>query len=150
VPLSSRIVLVRVLAVPLGVLACGAGDTTATFGTATKLVFAVQPASGVAGMLAALRVEVRDAQDRLVTSATHSVRITINAPVGMAGQNIVRAVGGVATFSGLSIVTPGTGYTLSASNFLLASATSAAFDISAGAGPSGTMVFSTARRSREP
>lgn len=146
-PLPSRIVLVRVLAFPLGVLACGAGDTTATFGTATKLVFAVQPASGVAGMLAAVRVEVHDMQDRLVTSSTHSVRITINAPVGMAGQNIVKAVGGVATFSGLSIVTPGTGYTLSASNFLLASATSTAFDISAG--PSAKWSSVQARRSRE-
>jgi hypothetical protein len=129
VPLPSRILLATVLTASCGVLACGTYGTS--FGPPTQLVFAVQPASGPAGQLAAVRVEVRDAEDRLVTSAAHAVKVTLNAPVGMAGTGTVRAVGGVATFSGLFIVSPGAGYTLTASNPLLASAMSTPFSIGA-------------------
>jgi hypothetical protein len=127
--LLSRFVLAGVLAASLGLPACGGYE--ATFGPPTKLAFTVQPASGPAGALAAIRVEVRDAEDRLVTSATHTVTVTLNAAVGMAGQATVNAVGGVATFSGLFIITPGAGYTLTASNPLLGSVMSTAFTIGA-------------------
>jgi hypothetical protein len=115
----------------LGALACRTESPTGGSGVATQLAFSVQPASGPAGQLAEFRVEIRDADGQLVTSATNAVSVTINAAVGMAGQGTVNAVGGVATFSGLFILTPGTGYTLTASSLLLTSAVSAPFNIQA-------------------
>src|SRR5207237_544647 len=48
----------------------------------------------------------------------------------LSGTTTVAAVGGLATFSSLSITKAGTGYTLTASSTGLTSATSSAFDIS--------------------
>lgn len=82
-----------------------------------------------------MKVEIRDAQGRLVANATRPVGIALNAnaPVSMAGMTTVNAVGGVATFSSLYIVTPGVGYTLTASALAVAPVTSQPFNIVAAA-----------------
>jgi hypothetical protein len=115
----------------LGALGCRSETTGASFGTATQLAFQVQPASTVAGQPVPVKLEIRDAQGRLVANATRPVRRALNAnsPVSMAGMTTVNAVGGIATFSSLYIITPGVGYTFTASSPAVAPVTSQPFDI---------------------
>jgi hypothetical protein len=104
---------------------------------ASKLAFTTQPASGTAGAaFGQPAVSVQDQFGNTVTSNTSTVTVAIaNNPSGgtLAGTKSVAAVSGVATFSGLSIDKSGTGYTLSATDGSLTSATSSAFNIAAGA-----------------
>src|SRR5438874_8139351 len=107
-------------------------------GPAAKLAFIVQPSNAVAGAAntPAVQVAVQDAQGNTVTTAATSITVAIgNNPVSgtLAGTRTVAAVSGVATFSTLSLNKTGTGYTLPASATGLTSATSGAFNISAGA-----------------
>lgn len=122
---------VAILAV-LGVTACG-GPTAPP--VATQLAFSQQPTDATAGgaISPALQVEIRDANGNLVARARDPVTLAIgtNPPGGtLFGTKTVSAVGGIATFAGLSIDKAGSGYTLVASSGSLASATSAAFGIS--------------------
>jgi hypothetical protein len=57
-------------------------------------------------------IDAHRAQGRLVANATRPVGIALNAnaPVSMAGMTTVNAVGGIATFTSLYIVTPGVDY----------------------------------------
>ncbi len=117
-------------------------DTTATFdivaGTATDLVFTVQPGTTVAGdpFNPALVVEARDAGDNLATGFTGNVTLAIgNNPNSgtLSGSTItVAAAGGVATFGDAEIDRSGTGYTLTASATGVTGATSNAFNVLAG------------------
>src|SRR5881396_1456454 len=105
---------------------------------AAKLAFIGQPSNAVAGAAntPAVQVAVQDAQGNTVTTATTSITVAIGtnpASGTLAGTTTVAAVNGVATFANLSINNPGTGYTLIASATGLTSATSTAFNISAGA-----------------
>src|SRR5207248_3912515 len=120
--------------------ATGAGSATSaafniTAGTATALVFSVQPSTTVAGaaITPAVQVTAQDAQGNTATGFTGNVTVAIgtNPSSGtLAGTKLVAAVAGVATFSGLSIDKVGTGYTVTAT--AAGSATSAAFNITAG------------------
>ncbi|MEO8294602.1 MAG: Ig-like domain repeat protein [Gemmatimonadota bacterium] len=109
-------------------------------GTATQLVFITQPGNSVAGSSIAppVQIAIRDALGNTVTSATTSITVAIgNNPPGngvLAGTKTVSAVNGVATFSGLSIDKPGTGYTLTANGGSLPQATSNAFNVQLGTG----------------
>ena len=96
-----------------------------------KLVFRTQPTKTSVGstLVPALIVEVRDAFENTVTSATNAISIAISAGGSLSGATTVAAVNGVATFSDLSVNTDGVGYTLIASAGSLVAATSAAFDI---------------------
>ncbi len=116
------------------------GATSANFnvtpGAATQLVFTVAPSTtaALAAMSPAVQVTVRDALGNRVTSSTSAVTVAIgtNPSAGvLAGTRVVNAVGGVASFSGLSISLGGTGYTLAASASGLTGATSGVFDIGA-------------------
>ena len=117
--------------------------TSTTFnvsvGTATKLGFRVQPSntSGGAAITPAIQVEVRDAGGNRVTTASNSVSLAIGNNVGpgalLSGTTPVTAISGVATFSGMSIDSAGTGYTLVATAGGLTQATSASFNITVGA-----------------
>jgi len=106
-------------------------------GAATKLAFGVQPSNTVAGasITPAITVRIEDANGNLVTGdSTTGVTLAIanNAGPGgvLSGTAVQTAVGGVATFSGLSINLTGTGYTLGAtSSPVLTPATSSAFNI---------------------
>ncbi len=109
-------------------------------GTASKLVYTQQPSNGTAGsaIAPAISVEAVDAGGNLVSSFAGLISITLTSGTGnpaatLSGTNAVNAVGGVATFSGLSIDKVGTGYTLDAASAGLTGVTSSAFNIAAGA-----------------
>src|SRR2546422_957992 len=114
------------------------GATSAAFAiapaAAAKVAFAVQPSTtDVAQPITpAVQVAIQDAFGNTVTGATNAVTLTLATNPGsgtLVGTKTVNAVGGIATFSGLSIDKAGTGYTLAATSVILAAATSAAFDI---------------------
>jgi hypothetical protein len=108
-----------------------------TVGTATQLVFGQQPTHTAAGatIVPALTVRTLDAGGNQ-TTVPRTVTLAIGSNPGggtLSGTSSVSTVGGVATFSGLSINSAGTGYTLTASSSGLSGATSDAFDITVGA-----------------
>lgn len=101
-----------------------------TPGTPAKLAFVVQPKSSPVGVAMEVQVAIQDANGIAVTNATDSVSLTIGSNTGggtLAGVTTVGAVNGVAVFR-VSIDKPGS-YTLVATSGSLASATSAAFDV---------------------
>ncbi|MEX2154966.1 MAG: PPC domain-containing protein [Gemmatimonadaceae bacterium] len=102
----------------------------------TQLVFVVQPADAAADdpITPALQVEVRDAQGARISAATTSVTLAITSSTGTAGAVLTgtktrNAVGGIATFSGLSIDRTGSDYMLTATASGLTSATTSTFSI---------------------
>ena len=116
-----------------------ATTTTTTIGPATKLAFVQGPSNTAAGatMTPAVTVAVEDANGNIETSdnATQvSLAIGTNPAGGtLSGGSAVTVASGIATFSGLSINTAGTGYTLTASSTpSYTGATSAAFNITTG------------------
>ena len=113
-----------------------------TFGTATQLVFVQQPSNAASGVAIAppVTVQLRDAAGNTVTSPERSVTLALGANPSagtLSGALTVNTVGGLATFSTLSLDKVGNGYTLVASSALpgpaLAQATSSGFNITAGA-----------------
>lgn len=105
-------------------------------GTATQLVFGQQPTNAGTGaaISPAVTVRILDADGNL-TDDTRDVTLAFgNNPGGgaLGGTLTKAATGGTATFSDLSIVKAGTGYTLAASANTLTGATSDAFSITAG------------------
>jgi hypothetical protein len=108
-----------------------------TSGTATQLVFGTQPVNAASGAsLGSITVKVEDASGNVVTGSSASITLAIanNAGPGgvLSGTATVSAVSGIATIPGLNINVAGTGYTLSATSSGLTSATSSAFNITAG------------------
>ncbi len=97
--------------------------TTASFSVTvrrTSLVFNPQPTNVEAGqgISPAVKVSLVDQNGVLETDSTASVTLAIgNNPAGgtLSGTLTINAVNGVATFPGLRIDQPGTGYTLQAS-----------------------------------
>src|SRR5204862_1634 len=114
------------------------GTSTAfniTAGTATQLVFSVQPSTTSAGaaITPAVQVTALDASNNTATGFTGNVTVAIGTNPGsgtLAGTATLAASAGVATFANLSIDRVGTGYTLTATG--AGSATSTAFNITAG------------------
>ena len=105
---------------------------------ATQLAYAQQPGNGVAGQAIAppISVLVEDAFGNTVTSSNAPVALALNANPGgatLSGGAASAAVNGVATFAAVSLDKAGSGYTLDAGSAGLATATSTAFDIGAGA-----------------
>jgi hypothetical protein len=117
------------------------GATSSAFnigvGAPAQLAYTTQPATNAnvtAGAPINLVVEVRDSGGNLVASDTSTVTISIQSNPGtstLSGTASVAAVGGVATFSNLSLNKSGSGYTLRAtdSNIAVSTATSNAFNI---------------------
>ena len=114
------------------------GATSASFAIApaapARVAFTVQPSStGVAQPITpAVQVAIQDAFANTVTNATNAVTLTLATNPGsgtLAGTKTVNAVGGIATFSALSIDKAGTGYTLTATSPVLTGETSSEFDI---------------------
>lgn len=106
-------------------------------GAPSLLAFSVQPSGVVAGaaIVPAVRVVVEDARGNTVTTATPSITVAIgNDPsrATLSGTVTEGAVGGIATFPGLSLDKADTGYTLIASGPGLLSATSTAFSVTPG------------------
>jgi len=124
----------KLTATASGLTAAVSAFFTITAGTATQLIFTLQPSTTTVNGTIAPNVEVtaRDAQGNTATAFTGSVTVAIatNPSSGaLSGMTTVAAVGGIASFTNLGISQAGTGYTLSASATGLSSAASAAFDI---------------------
>jgi hypothetical protein len=101
---------------------------------ATRLAFSVEPSDGEVDALIspAIEVAILDTNGRVVATATDPVTVMIASnPAGgsLTGTVRVNAVGGIATFSDLSIDKPGADYTLIATSGTLTSATSASFTV---------------------
>ncbi len=103
---------------------------------ASRLGIVQQPVSAVAGMtIAAMEVEVQDANGRRVTDQPVAVTLAIGgSPVGVdLGGTVTRVTAnGVASFPDLSIDRAGTGYRIAANATGLDAATSESFDITPG------------------
>ena len=120
-----------------GLTAVTSASFDITAGLADHLAFSVDPSHTTATetITPAVRVEIRDQFDNLVTGASTSVTTAIASNPGggsLSGTTTRAAVAGVATFPGLSIDKVGTGYTLGATATGLTSATSSAFNITVG------------------
>ncbi len=114
--------------------------TVNQIGPPAKLAFVQGPSNAAAGAVItpAVKVAVEDANGNIETSNnTTQVSLAIGTnPAGgtLSGGSAVTVASGIATFSGLSINTAGTGYTLTASSTpTYSAATSAAFNITTGA-----------------
>ena len=115
------------------------GATSSTFNVnlvATQLVITQDPANTERDAVIApnITVELRDASNNLVTSATNSVTIAISADPSagsavLGGSTTVSAVAGVATFNSLTIDTIGSGYSLQVTSGALTADTTTTFDI---------------------
>lgn len=101
-------------------------------GTATQLVFGAQPTSTTSNtaISPAVTVTLEDAAGNL-TASTATVAITTSPSTTLSGIISVAAVGGVATFSNLSIAAANT-YTLGATSGSLTTATSSPFIVTGG------------------
>jgi hypothetical protein len=105
-----------------------------TPGTATQLVLGVQPSNTTAGATVspAVTVKVEDSLGNVVTTDASNVTVAIGTNPGagtLGGTLTVAASSGVATFSNLTIDRAGMGYTLTAADGAIGSATSSAFNI---------------------
>jgi hypothetical protein len=118
-----------------------AGVTSALFdivpGAAAQLVITGQPASATVATIftTAVQVTAHDAQGNTATDFAGNVTVAIgDNPSGgtLSGTTIMAAVAGVATFADIAIDRTGPGYTLQATSGLLAAATSAPIDVTAG------------------
>jgi hypothetical protein len=100
-----------------------------------QLVFATQPGDALPGLAMEndILVEVQDAGGTMVSDdGGRLVVMSIGSNPGggrLAGTNLASVEAGVATFSGLSIDRPGSGYTLKAISTGLVEATCDAFDV---------------------
>src|SRR3989440_4056763 len=113
---------------------------------AKRLVFTGQPGSTPAGaaITPAIQVTARDSFGNAATGFAANVTLAIgNNPGGgaLSGTPTQTAVGGVASFSGLTINNAGIGYTLTAAATGLSGGTSASFNITAAA--AGQLAFTT-------
>lgn len=105
-------------------------------GGPSKLAFSVQPVNTGSGAIIApaVKVTIQDTNGNPVTSAINTITMAIaNNPASgtLSGTLTVAAVGGVATFSNLSLNNAGTGYTLRATSGSLTAATSEGFNVTA-------------------
>jgi hypothetical protein len=111
-----------------------------TSGTASKLAFAHSPTSSTGGIAFTTQptVTLQDQNGNTATSDTSGVTLAITGGTGTTGAtltctaNPLADTSGTASFSGCSIDKSGTGYTLTATDGSLASATSSSFTISVG------------------
>ena len=109
-------------------------NATATPDAATRLAFTVQPGASLVNnaITPAPAVTAFDQFNNVATSFAGTVSLTLlsNPPdATLAGGSVVSATAGVATFPGLSLNLPGTGFTLQATDGGLVPDTSSAFDV---------------------
>ena len=106
---------------------------TAAAQAAAKLAFLQQPSNALTGapITPAVTVAVEDAAGNMLSTATNLVQINLSGSSALGGTLQNAARNGVATFSNLTVGTPGNKYTLTASSPGLTSATSATFTTAA-------------------
>ena len=117
------------LGLPLVVLVCCEQPSGPR---AAKLTFVAQPGDAIVkgSINPAVRVAVQDEQGRTIPSFTGTVTVTLGLNPGgaaLSGTTSVAAVGGIATFTDLSIDSIGAGYGLVATASGVPSATSRSF-----------------------
>ena len=117
-----------------GSQSAAASSTITITGTSTpqqRLVFAQQPSNVQEGqpVTPSVQVTVTDSNGKAVTSAVNPVTVSLSQGSGLNGTLTAVPKAGVATFTNLSIASPGT-YTLTASSNSVASAVSSAFTVS--------------------
>ena len=127
----------RFTATAVGLSGTTSASFTITAGTATRLLFTVQPTTATSGKTISPSVKVTATDALGNTNSTFSGNVTVTIghnPSGgtLSGTATVADFGGVATFSTLSIAKAGTGYTLTAAATGLTGTTSTPFDITAG------------------
>ena len=141
--LRSRLARVgSLVAASLLVVTCHSEPTAGC--TPTQLVITAQPANVGAGTTLSVTVQAQDAAGTLQTCFTNNVTVSLGSNPGgatLSGTTTVAAVGGVATFTGLTITKSGSGYTLVVAATGLTAATSGSFTISAG--PATALAFTT-------
>lgn len=103
-------------------------------GSPAALAFAVQPSSTGAGPSAPIQIALLDPFGNTTTATGPAVTLALGSDPGgatLSGSLSEESFQGIATFEGLEISPPGTGYTLVASDplGLLAPATSRPFDV---------------------
>ncbi|HKU61655.1 MAG TPA: PxKF domain-containing protein [Gemmatimonadales bacterium] len=118
--------------------------TLVVFGAPHHLVFGQQPSNsqGGATITPALTVRVLDVNNNLVATGTTTVAMAIQNNPGsgtLSGTVSLAAVGGIATFSDLSIDKIGTAYTLRATSSGLTGITSSNFNVNLG--PAAKLLF---------
>ena len=110
---------------------------TVTSGTATQLLITSEPPGTVtAGVGFGLTVTAEDIDGNVATSFTGSETIALAANPGsstLGGTLTVSATNGIATFTGLTLNTVGSGYTLAVTSSGLTSATSTSITVVPGA-----------------
>ncbi len=125
-----------------GLTTATSSNVTITTGASSKLVFTTQPSAAATGGTAFAtqpKVTVEDANGNTVTTDSSSVSLGITVGTGTSGAalncttNPLAAASGVATFAACSINKSGSGYTLTATDGTLTSATSTAITVSVGA-----------------
>src|SRR4029077_5220987 len=124
-----------------GFIAAASSSFNITAGSATHLVVTVQPTTTGAGapITPAVQVSAQDGFGNTDPTFAGNVTVAIGANPGgggggtLSGTTTVAAVNGVVTFTTLSIDKVGTGYTLTAAASGVTGATSAPFNIVAGA-----------------
>jgi hypothetical protein len=109
---------------------------------ASRLMFTAQPGNTTAGTPFGVVVTAHDSLGNTATGFAGSVSVAITSGTGTTGASLrgtttVNAVGGVATFAGLSVDSAGTGYALTATG--AGTATSQAFAV--GPAPAARLVF---------
>lgn len=108
----------------------GTAQVTVTLGAAAKLHYIQQPGTAEAGsaITPAPTVAIEDAAGNRITTANSAVTVALAAPNGatLGGTLTVNAVGGLATFSNVTVSTAGT-YALTATSAGLTDATSSSF-----------------------
>ncbi len=110
-------------------------SATGTVGTANKLGLGAQPSGAISGSPFTTQpvVQIRDANNNVVSSSTASVTVAIASGTGtLSGTTTVNAVNGVATFTNLQIVGVGA-HTLAFTSAGLTSISSASFTVNPGA-----------------
>ncbi len=114
-----------------------------TTGSANKLAFTQQPGNSTGGIALPTqpKVTVQDSNGNVVTtdSSTVSLAIGTNPSGGALSGCSGSQTSGVTTFTGCAIDKAGTGYTLTATDGSLSSATSSTFNITAG--PAARLAF---------
>ena len=113
--------------------------------TATQLVFTQEPTDVVAGSVISppITVAVEDSSGNVVTTDDSTVTLAIaSGPTGgtLGGTLSEQAVDGIATFSDITLNTPGD-YTLSASDGTLTVATSTSFTVTAAIDTAAKLAF---------
>ncbi|GMU55564.1 MAG: hypothetical protein AMXMBFR33_47100 [Candidatus Xenobia bacterium] len=159
IPLGMRVVRLQVLddeqsllggaiSAPLMIVAGPNTPLTLQVQFAPLLRFRTEPGNTLANQPFAppVQVELLDPSGQLLTTTRDAVTLNLaNNPGGasLSGTLTVQASNGVATFPGVALDQPGTGYQLQASAAGFGSARSQSFDVAATVGPPARLVFFT-------